>query len=98
MQQNIREVMTSGIHSVELAIQGVGEPSKWMPVVGLCRGQGPSEGLPSDSRPCVEVVGNIGIIVVADKGIEISGSVKGESAGEKQARDQGFFSVGKSAQ
>ena len=69
-----------------------------MPVVCLGRGECPGEGCPSDPRLRVKVVGDIDIIIVANKGMEISRTVDGNSGGKKQARDNDLFSVGKSGQ
>src|SRR5438477_5247984 len=67
MQQHTGLVMPGSIQPEELKIQQVRQPSEWMPVGNVKASKGPQNTLPSESGPDVEILCDVGVIVVIGK-------------------------------
>ncbi len=69
MQQNIGGVVAGRVELKKLAIQSVGKPGHRMPVGRVVGGESPRDRIPGEPRLNVDVVSNIGVVVVIDEGV-----------------------------
>src|ERR1700733_728505 len=63
MKKHVGKMMPSGSKAVELAIQHVRKPGRWMPVEGVITGKRPDNTLCSDSALNMRVASYIFVVV-----------------------------------
>lgn len=67
MEQDIGEVMTAGVQSVELAVQHVREPGQGMPVMRMAVSEGPADAGQGQTLYNLRIIIHILVVIIIDK-------------------------------
>jgi hypothetical protein len=84
MKQDVNKMMCGGAAGKQSVIELMGQPRQRVPVGGVTGGEGPFNPLPGKTRFDIGVVGDVSVIVIADKLVTVHGPVHGKSYGCKQ--------------
>ena len=67
MKEKTGEMMTAGPQPKHLPVQYMGQPGQRMPVVGMCVGEGPDDGIKCNAILNMEVFVHVFIVIIIDK-------------------------------
>ena len=67
MQDEVGDMISAGIQTVELVIEHQGKPGQGMPEIGISGGECPTNGFKRDAGPDMIVFGHVNIIVNIDE-------------------------------
>src|SRR5579863_4005344 len=84
MKQNIVEVMAGRIQSVDLTIQGVGQPGQRVPILCVACVERPEKDLPTQSRMDDLIVRDIILIVEIDERVAHRWAIKSRSDNDQE--------------
>ena len=94
MKKHAGEMMTEGIRSIELIIEGVGKPGKRVPVArSVGGGQGPEEGVPGEAVLNMLILRDVNPIVEVDERVVPDGTID-SARGKNQQHARNGESIG----